>query len=82
MADRSAGSSTTWLTDDELTFVRGVGTYTDGVVKGSRLTWLQRYIEAIEYRIDWGTIDKAMVLKEATRLLRVEQRREVVGSST
>lgn len=65
-----------WLTCDELAFVRGLGTYTDAGLKLSRLVWLQRYVEASALRQDWGKIDKTTVMKEATRLLRAEQRQQ------
>lgn len=66
----------TWLTCDELAFLQGLGTYTDGAAKTPRLTWLQRYLEAAVRRVDWGKIDKVAVLKEVKRLLREEQRRQ------
>lgn len=75
------GSTTTWLTCDEVAFLQGLGTYTDGAAKAPRLTWLQRYIEVAVRRVDWGKIDKVAVLKEARRLLRVEQRKRGEGVS-
>lgn len=75
MADRTAGSSTTWLTCDEVAFVRALGTHGERGLKTSRLTWLQRYLAVAAIRIEWGEIDKVAVLKEAKRLLRAEQRK-------
>ena len=31
---------------------------------------LERYLSAAEYRTDWGTMDKAMVLAHATKLMK------------
>lgn len=72
---RRNNGGTTWLTCDELAFVQRLGTHSEHGVKTPLLAHLQRYIEAASLRQAWGKIDKAAVLKEAKRLLRVEQRK-------
>lgn len=81
MTDRSAGSSTTWLTCDEVAFVQRLGTHNERSVKTPRLVWLQRYIEAAERRVEWGKIDKATVIQEAKKLVRAEQRKASSGKA-
>lgn len=82
MADLTAGStlssrgcSTTWLTCDEVAFVQALGTHNEASVKVSRVVWFMRYVEVARLRVEWGKIDKVAVLKEAGRLLRLEQRK-------
>jgi len=65
-----------WLHCDEIAFIQGVGTYNEGSAKVTRLVWLQRYLAVAALRVEWGKINKGLVMLEATRLLKMEQRKQ------
>lgn len=70
-----ASNSQTWLQCDEMAFIQALGTHNEVSVKVPRVVWLTRYIEVARHRVEWGKIDKVTVMKEAARLLRLEQRK-------
>lgn len=75
MTERLHGSSTIWLTCDEVTFIQHLGMHTEQGIKTPRLIYLQRYLDGARIRQDWGKIDKVVVIQEAETLLRAEQRK-------
>lgn len=71
-----ASNSQIWLQCDEMAFLQALGTHNEASVKVTRLVWLQRYIAVAALRLDgWPKMDKAVLLQEAGRLLRLEQRK-------
>lgn len=68
--------STYWGTAAELEHIAGLGTFSVGSERIPRAVWLQRYLAVASLREDgWPGIDKAEAITEATRLLRLEERK-------
>jgi hypothetical protein len=57
----------TWTTKSELTFIKGLGTWTDK--KQSRLGLLKKYQNTIHLRSKWGTIDDVDVHEYIDKLI-------------
>jgi len=55
----------------EKLFLKGLGTFAEDQ-KVSRYELLQRYIQAAEYRTNWGEVDKYKALDYARKCLRVQ----------
>ena len=70
-----------WTTEDEVQFVRALGTHSEVVkeklAKGtlSKIDLLKRYRAGMRLREDWGDIYPAVVLEEVDRL--IEQRKQL-----
>lgn len=71
----------TWLTMDELAFVRGLGRFRwigrkQQMVKGTkdRLQALRNYLTAARIRDDWGDVDRAEVIGAVTLEIANEKR--------
>lgn len=72
-----------WQTDDEYSFLRGLGTYTEAARKTPRVEWLTRYLEAAPRRHDWGLMDRNGVLAYAKaeweQAVKQAVRKEAIG---
>lgn len=60
----------TWSTKSELTFIKGLGTWTDK--KQSRLGLLKKYRNTIDLRTKWGSINDIDVRECLARLIVVD----------
>ncbi len=55
-----------WATEQELTFLKNLGTYRDGKdVAPLRLKLLENYLEAARERVDWGRVNGEQVIQFA-----------------
>jgi hypothetical protein len=64
---RSINQETIYSTEDELRFIRGLGTgkHSDASLPGlgkTRLVFLQGYFGACQARADWGKLNKDVIL--------------------
>lgn len=66
---------TSWSTYWECEFLRGLGSYAkrDRVRRWTRIELLQRYLETMPLRSDWGAIDREQVTDVCIALLGKEQ---------
>lgn len=62
-------------TAHEIGFLRGLGTFCPDSLKTSRVVWLQRYLDVMPLRVEWGKVDRVQVKAEAERLLKLEQQK-------
>ena len=61
-----------WTTADELRFVRRIGTHTPRENRGKTLprpVLLQRYLDTMRQRSDWGRVDALAVRREVRQML-------------
>lgn len=56
-----------YTTEDEITFLRGIGNYTDEI--GNPRDLLERYRTAMPLRANWGDIDQNVIRATVNRLL-------------
>ncbi len=58
--------SESWATDQELTFLKNLGTHREGhEVAPKRLKLLESYLKAARERVDWGTVSGEKVIQFA-----------------
>ena len=67
---RGNGEGSSWGTNAEIEFVKGLGTGAFREQKVSRRVLLEKYIEACKHRTNWKYINRERVLAFATSLLR------------
>jgi hypothetical protein len=60
----------TWTTKSELTFIKGLGTWTDK--KKNRLGLLKKYQNTINLRSKWGSIDDVDVREYVDKLVMID----------
>ena len=58
-----------WSTADELSFLRGLGNYTDQPVKPSRVKLLEGYLAGAEQRTDWTGMIRSNIIANAAAML-------------
>lgn len=55
-----------WATEQELSFLKNLGTYREGKDVGPvRLKLLENYLEAARERVNWGTVNGEQVIQFA-----------------
>ena len=62
-----------WATQQELTFLKNLGTYREGhEIIPMRLKLLENYVKAARERVDWGNVDGEQVIEFAEEQLAEE----------
>jgi hypothetical protein len=58
--------SESWVTEQELTFLKNLGTYREGhEIHPMRLKLLANYVKAAPERVDWGNVNGEQVIQFA-----------------
>ena len=66
--------SESWATQQELTFLKNLGTYREGhEITPMRLKLLANYVKAARERVDWGNVNGAKVIQFAEDQLAEER---------
>ncbi len=61
----------------EISFLDGLGSYTEKEHRKAKTILLKNYIDASKKRIKWGDIDAIEVVEYAKKLLLIEQGKEI-----
>lgn len=76
----------TWLTEDEITFIKGLGRFRwigrkQQLINETkdRLTALRNYLAAAQRRHNWGEVDRAKVIGVALLEIGNEEKRRAKG---
>ena len=65
--------SDSWATQQELTFLKNLGTYREGhEITPMRLKLLANYVKAARKRVDWGNVNGEKVIRFAENQLAEE----------
>ncbi len=68
--------ATSWATEQELTFIKKLGTHREGhEINPIRLGLLVSYVEAARHRLDWGSMDGEKIIQYAEDQLAEERLR-------
>lgn len=66
--------ATSWATEQELTFIRKLGTHREGhEIHPMRLGLLASYVEAARLRLDWGSMNGEKIIQFAEDQLAAER---------
>ena len=58
--------SESWATEQEITFLKHLGTYREGhEITPIRLKLLENYVKAARGRLDWGSVNRVKVMEFA-----------------
>lgn len=71
MSETATQATPAWTTQDEIRFLRRLGTHRASRIHGpSRQVLLRRYLRAARYRQEWGAVDKLAVMAALATMLR------------